>query len=504
MVAKSLSQQFKDDLTQYDPSSLLRACAVVSSRLDKEGESHRQWSIEVPGAKRSPPQNIVVTHHGIAAVAMRAMWFHPWSGGKQPSDADVIRLLNNSNNLEDPLMESDSDPHMLLVRLAYAQFPYQEAFGALIPRWLNLLLASPPPGQALDIDQEMRAAVGLSVKEFMAIGFAFLTAGWSHAAFNEQSVIETPVEPLKLVTTPDKVAAFLRATSTTFYRFREECNKEVKENGDLGAYQFNPLIKRPIVVLPNGQLCVPVPRLLVHRITKGIYFDLLDRHSHQHGNTFAEWFGLAFEEYGGVLLRHALPEAQVFSEPKYGKQERRGPDWVVIQGGKALVLEFRSGRLPKQARARADYEDVLGRIRSTLSDTAAKFPKKIEALRDGSAGIPTEGVSSYTPAIVTLEPWYPEALTLEYVRSQVLPHQTIPPDLQLMSISDLEWLLAWAGSESPVDCLTAKLRENPESTVESYVDDRARSAGVELSPLPLLDETRESFFEEMIAPSSAT
>lgn len=203
------------------------------------------------------------------------------------------------------------------------------------------------------------------------------------------------------------------------------------------------------------------------------------------------------------MLRHALPDAQVFSEPKYGKQERKGPDWVVIQGDKALVLEFRSGRLPKLVRARADYEQVLGRVRSTLSDTAAKFPRKIEALRDGSAGIPTEGVSSYTPAIVTLEPWYPEALTLEYVRSQVAPDRTIPPDLQLMSISDLEWLLAWAASESPVDCLTAKLQDDPEQTVESYVAERARSAGVELSPLPLLEETGESFFEEMIGPASA-
>ena len=102
-----------------------------------------------------------------------------------------------------------------------------------------------------------------------------------------------------------------------------------------------------------------------------------------------------------------------------------------------------------------------------------------------------------------MEPWYPEALTLEYVRSQVAPDRTIPPDLQLMSISDLEWLLAWAASESPVDCLTAKLQDDPEQTVESYVAERARSAGVELSPLPLLEETGESFFEEMIGPASA-
>jgi hypothetical protein len=206
------------------------------------------------------------------------------------------------------------------------------------------------------------------------------------------------------------------------------------------------------MVLPDGNCCVPVPRLLVHRITKGIYYDLLNKYPLGKGNQFADWFGLAFQEYGGWLLKNGLSQGSVFPEPAYGKPEKRGADWTVIQGKNALVMEFKSGRLPKLVKAKADYEEMAHHVKRTIADAVSKLPAKIGDLQKGITGIDTSLVTQYVPTVVTLEPWYPEALTVEFV-GQMVGAENMPENFRLLSIADVELLLAWADQTEPADLL---------------------------------------------------
>jgi hypothetical protein len=219
---------------------ILIGCASLSNKLEAANQAFVQSKIPDGPAGSSEVQNIALSHHGIALAAMHAIWRYPWAKHAEPSTEDILRIVNNAGILDDPFMDADQDPRSLLIRLAYAQFPLQESSGALISRWLALLTEVTVQGDSFDASTEFEELTGLSIKEFIAIGFAFLTQAWSLALFTIESIQNTKISPLSLSATPEKVALFLKLTSINFATFRDLCNSEVKQYGDLGPYNFNP------------------------------------------------------------------------------------------------------------------------------------------------------------------------------------------------------------------------------------------------------------------------
>ncbi|MBI2852150.1 MAG: hypothetical protein HYX84_03480 [Chloroflexi bacterium] len=231
---------------------------------------------------------------------------------------------------------------MTLVRVAYEQFPYQEQLDDLIPRYLTILTETSPRAPSLDIQSTFRSQTGLSIEEFMKIRVAFYSAALAYTSFTRGFLEGTTAEKLKPLLTKEKIDAFLQTAAANFSTFRDLCLKEEKDSPGAGKWVFNPLVSRPVAILPDGRFCVPVLRLLVHRITKGIYYDLLDAFADPKHNPFPDWFGHAFEEYGGIILSKALDSSIVCPEPAYGSpviHGRTGRLW-----DERLELPWSSGR----------------------------------------------------------------------------------------------------------------------------------------------------------------
>lgn len=365
-------------------------------------------------------------------------------------------LANNWNNVEDPFLGSGL---MTLVRVAYEHFPYQEQLADLIPRYLMILTKTNPTDPLLDVQDTFKSKTGLSIEEFMKIGVSFYSGALQYASFERGFIEGTEEEKLKPLLTSEKVDAFLNAVAADFPTFRRLCLQEEQEAPGAGKWVFNSLISRPVIILPDGRFCVPVPRLLIHRITKGIYYDLLEAYSTPGDNPFLAWFGHAFEEYGGFILQKALDQTTVYPEPAYGSSVRHGPDWTILGEDIGLAMEFRSSREPKIVRSTTERDEVINRVRRGLVGILRQFPAKIRAILDGSAGLPASGVSELVPAVITLESWHPEGLITDLIRRELQQEGTDPGRFQLMSIRDLEWLLTWAQIEPPAIVLRDKLSD---------------------------------------------
>ena len=494
--------RFGREVQQYDPVEAVLKCAAISRYMDKNNETlhHEPFTNTVGGQPRT--RYALVTHHGLAAVARLAIRSHPWARRKAVSAKDVMALANNWNNVEDPFLGSGI---MTLVRIAYEQFPYQEQLDDLIPRYLIIFTETNPTDPPLDIPGAFGSSTGLSIQEFMMIGLAFYSGALHYASFTRGFLEETKVERLKPFLTPEKIDAFLRTAAADFQTFRDLCLKEEKQAPGAGKWVFNPLISRPVVILPDGRFCVPIPRLLIHRITRGIYYDLLDAFATSGHNPFSDWFGHAFEEYGGIILRMALDPSTVYPEPGYGSPVRHGPDWTVLVQKIGLAMEFRSSRLPKMVRTTTERDEVINRVRTRLAETTGRLAGKIQEILDGSAGLPASGISEIVPAIVTPEPWYPEALTTDLIRAELGKEGVDAGRFQLMSIGDLEWLLTWAQHEHPAVVLQDKLSDHTlhDMSVSQYLRKRAEEHGLSFPPR-LLKDKAEAFFGEITGPDDGS
>jgi len=498
-------RQYKAQVVQYDPSIILELCNRLSVRLLRERKTMigGTWPSRIGGFVHHKVFHI--THHKIALLAMIALQNYKYAHGKTPSDREFIALVNNVSTIHNPVDDiKPSDPKealfSLMIRLAYQQFPFQEGIHNVLPRHLLLYLYSKVKAPALELDSEAYKHFGLHIQEYLTIGLGFYAVSLEHSTFSRSFVEKTTVEGMKKYLTPEKVDRFLDRTSADYDTFRDMCMQEIENYPEGGTYRFNPLFDRPIIIRKDRRFCIPVPMLVPYAVTKGLYYDFLELFSSKTGNPFAEWFGYAFEHYGGILLKQAFGKQYVFPEPVYGKESKRGPDWTVIQRNSAIVLEFRSGRLNKKSKVYGDYSDIAALVRRNIIDPLSKLPGKIDDIKSGFTNIPSNGNMEFFPCIVIYEPLYSNQLFREIVQRELKAEGISEYEFELMSIEDLEWLLSWVMHESPIDFLRAK-RENLEwkvMDVRQLVGIKMKEKGIKNLGNPLLDKVFDKFWKQTV------
>lgn len=341
---------------------------------------------------------------------------------------------------------------------------------------------------------------GLHIHEYLTIGIAFYGASLAHAVFDGSFIENTRIESIKKYLTREKVGKFLATTSADFNAFRKMCMEEIHDYPDGGIYRFNTLFAHPIIIRKDGRFCIPVTMLVPYVITKGLYYDFLDLFSAELGNLFAERFGHAFEYYGGLLLKKALGKQSVFPERVYGKEQKRGPDWTVIQGNSAIVFEFRSGRLNKKAKIYGNYTDISALVKRNIIEPLKKLPGKIEDMKFGLTDIPSNSDMEFFPCVVTYEPLYTNELFRKIISHEMKNEKVPEYDFELLSIEDLEWLMSWAPYESPVDFLKAK-RGNQKwkyMDVRQLIEIKMKEKKITNLRNPLLDKVLSEFWKQTV------
>lgn len=505
---KSIAEnKYRKSVVQYDTGKILELCNRVSVELIKEGETiiSGNWPYRI--GRFGKKQVFHITHHKLALLAMIALQNHEYSHGKTPTHRDFIALANNVTAIRNPIDSlQPKDPmeriYGLMIKMAYQQFPFQEGTRDLLPRHLLIYLFSKTRKSLLDVDSAISRHFGISIQGFLTLGFIFTAASLVHSAFLRSFIENTTIRAIKETVVADKIDMFLKRTAADYDTFRDMCMQEIKEYPRSGTYRFNPLFDRPIVLRKDRRICIPVPMLVFNAITKGLYYDLLDifHIEGEKGNAFAEWFGYAFEYYGGLLLKSAFGKLRVFQEPVYGKESKRGPDWTVIQGNAAIVLEFRSGRLNKRTKVYGDYTDIVDQLKRNVIGPLVRLPGKIYDIKSGCTDIPLKRDMEIYPCIVTYESLYINEMIREVIDKE-LAREGIPSyDYELMSIEDLEWLLSWAEYETPFDFLRSK-RESLEwktKTIREVIGTKMKEKGIENLRNPLLDKVSNKFWRNVV------
>lgn len=502
--------KYRKSVVQYDTGEILERCNRMSVRLINAGETiiSGNWPYRIGRfAKR---QEFHITHHKLALLAMIALQNYKYSYGKTPTNRDFIALANNVTTIQNPIDNlQPKDPmekiYSLMIKVAYQQFPFQEGTRNLLPRHLLIYLFSKTRKSLLDVDSAVSRNFGISIQEFLTLGFVFTAASLVHSAFSRSFIENTKIRAIKKTVVPGKIDMFLKRTAADYDTFRDMCTQEIKEYPRSGTYRFNPLFDRPIILRKDRKICIPVPMLVFNAITKGLYYDLLDifHVEGEKGNEFAEWFGYAFEYYGGLLLKNTFGKLRVFKEPVYGKEGKRGPDWTVIQGNTAIVLEFRSGRLNKKTKVYGDYTDIVDQLKRNVIDPLVKLPGKIYDIKSGCTDIPLKRDMEVYPCIVTYEPLYINEMIREVIDKE-LDRERVPRyDYELMSIEDLEWLLSWAQYETPFDFLRSKrdIIEWKTKSIREVIGIKMKEKGIENLRNSLLDKVFNKFWRD-IAPES--
>lgn len=138
--------------------------------------------------------------------------------------------------------------------------------------------------------------------------------------------------------------------------------------------RFNHLIKKPIIKPdrnPNPNLpevyLVPVSRLLLERVTRGLYFDFSD---HFQGpdkkNDFREAFGYVFQEYIGHLIENSRRELNLLPEWKYNKSKKSTTDWIILRSDDAIFIEVKQSGLFLQAKTIGETDSIKKDISKTI------------------------------------------------------------------------------------------------------------------------------------------
>jgi hypothetical protein len=455
--------------------------------------------VRTPNPSRyGPVKNTVIVPWALAFLAKASLLRATDNRQAVLTDSAFADLLSLQANLDDAFnQEGVTEVESFLIRTAWEQFPYQEGQAALIPRTLMLLfdahdLMSSAPIDVQKVWEEDIAHI--SLERFIKVGLSYLAGAASKTRikrhFAASGIMHGQISPADC-------EAFLSMTSATYQEFRE---LSLPFQGDplYAKTEFNILVQRPIISV-GDELIVPVPLLLIQRITNGILYDFREHFEQGRRNPFSEYFGKLFEQYCGILLRSAFPAENVLPEPLYGSPERAGPDWIVVDGDCAILFECRSSGLSLKAKSIADQTQTYNDIKRIFLETARKYPQKIIDLQTGITGVDLSAVSEFLSVIVTYEPTYIEPI-FRSVAAKELDEDAMKY-LQI-DIGDLEILVSIQG-QFPAKSLLRRWREEYPSNPRDFgifLSEVKKENGLD-NRVPLLDNRMAEFTQEQFGVS---
>lgn len=269
---------------------------------------------------------------------------------------------------------------------------------------------------------------------------------------------------------------------TTFDDLRTAARKVEQTDQSLRHHEFNPLVNRPFVTLPDGRYVAPQPHFVFQRLSpSALYYTAVDALTKTDANAFTRDVGVVFQEYVGRQLR-LMPGATVLPEVVYGDSQR-SVDWFVIFDDLVLLVEVKSTRLSHLARMggnqlKEDIERCIGKAYAQVSRTDELLRKGHSAFAD----IPTD--RPRIAIIATLEPYWAANTPFmgKFLRDPLVP-------TTIASVRAIEHL---------VDVVTAL--GGPQPLIDIVTDEERRTwnlenalPNIEVSKNPILKEAWEKY-----------
>lgn len=305
-------------------------------------------------------------------------------------------------------------------RSAHRQFPWQNSFSHnSVVRAIKIF------GQK-EVDNVISSELGMTSAQVTALGIAM--AGH----FRGSPYLSNPGTYRQLGISAEALKAYLGRTCYSLKDLVQKTREQQRYDHDW-AYTFNPLVEKPLVAIGTDQglriLC-PIPRLLTLRATGGIYYDIA------RSKSLSTPYGLSFESYVGEVLDTTCPTPgfRLLPETSYyiGRQEYRGPDWILSDATAHVFIEAKTKRMRLDAKIHSDPA-ALERELDLMAGLVLQHYANIDRALKGHMPNWKPDSRPIIPMLVTLEDWYllgatARDLLLAKVRSR-LAHEGLDPDL---------------------------------------------------------------------------
>lgn len=363
------------------------------------------------------------------------------------SDGDVRALHDLFSRAYDPRPAGERDVALgILSRHAYEQLPYQESEAEELGRTWALLhnALAVTDTEQLTADGVDRLVGGPLQEVLRATWLLFGSTQVDAGRWHPEWWDTTDARSLTTLTQPARVISLADELTADLTTLRADHAGVEAPPRHLLRWDYNPLAKHPLVVLPDGQVIAPQPRLVLRRMTPGgLYYSGIERL----GDWFPSDLGKVVEQYVGMNLR-LVEGTWVEGEITYDRDSKRSVDWLWHNDDLLVLVEVKALRAALGARIGAG--SFATSLAHRLSAAVKQLNRTSGLIDDGHArfahlpaDVPRVGL------VITAEPIY--AGNSPQVRPYLV--DAAMPTL-VVSLRDLERLAA-----QPADAAFGALRQ---------------------------------------------
>ena len=356
------------------------------------------------------------------SLLAREVILHASNGGNKNlgTYSGFIATVNQIRRVEEEISKrtiNQSNVMSELHKMAHRQFPWQSRQDITsLMRYLKIF------GED-KVEEVLLQKTGLTMGQIYVFGLSiFGHLEKFHGINVNQNYTEFGIEAAS-------VATFFKLMSLDINSAKEVINAQ-QSYDENWAYTWNPLEARPLIALnskmPNFVHC-PIPELLMLRITKGIFYDLVDEVN------FDNPFGIAYQRYVGEAIRDLYPSPKylVMSETQYqdGKNIKHGVDWILSDENASIFIECKTKRLRHASKLLVNISDLDGDITIMASAIVQLYKNINDAINGKTNWTPNE--KPIYPLIITLENWYLLAPNIIDMLSTRVRHLLVQSEISL-------------------------------------------------------------------------
>ena len=433
-----------------------------------------------------------------AATRFALRWGTPgrYDGARrQAVDPNVLmRLLDLSmtHALADPAPHDSSVPGSFLsimLRMVGNQFPFnadptgkwgraQVLFNE-IPDEIYELNGVPK----FDFKAKFEISTGVTVADFIDTAmFAFSAAnGKDNFAFTRGYFDKARADGFN-VPSDLAVKAALACLTLDSVKHAQQIEEFHQPDRRFAAYDFNsltdfPLIRPwpgPIPVAPDDdRILTTLPNLVAFRISSGIYYQM----KKVYGNDFLEFFGHMFSEYVGHILRSFVQTNQLLCETEirrmYPKSAGKVPDWVIIDGNTAVLIECKAARVLRRTYVLGDEDDLSTNVQKIVRGLVQmhEFRQAIIYRHPGIRCL--HHCDRFISVVITWEQFYLSASKpfKDFIRGLV-DGAVSEMEFALLSLDELEWLQVHLHGEIGVSEIFERVLKQPADQIMKWAHER--------------------------------
>ena len=394
-------REFARAVRRFHRDRILDKVAAASAAL----QAGRVSGVRQP--LRSPVHQFTLA--AVARTALAESMTHRPSD-RSVTDEDLRRLCNlviQVDHLDIPDEGILDAPVMrrLLGRLTYQQQLFLHAELEDITRTLALFDDHDPSLSGMPTSTQWEDVLGVPLQTYLTVAFTSHVGVGVHAGQFSHEAIAAAAAVDAFGYGVDAETA-MHVIDTHFAADRADLELTAKTGESTAAtrgrqlWLSNPLLATPMIRRPDGYL-VPIAPYILHKVTPLVmYFTGIAGF----GDRFPVLVGNSFEKLVGRHLRLLEPlDAHVFSEIRYGHENKLTCDWLVVLPNMVLLVEakgmrsFESARLGDESGMKA-LADRVQKARDQIVVTAKLIAERIPELAHIPDDRPIRG------QVVTLEP----------------------------------------------------------------------------------------------------